>query len=114
MEVLLPFCRANLPSEIECNAMIQKRVDGNDADAINHLGMRYLDGDEDSGIKKDTDKAFELFHRAAELGSSLAYNNLGTMYYNGEGVSKDEAKAKQYLEKAAIAGCAASRLNRHY
>jgi hypothetical protein len=29
---------------------------------------------------------------------------LGVIYYNGEGVSKDETKAKQYFEEAAMAG----------
>jgi TPR repeat protein len=75
-----------------------------------NLGIMYLNGD---GIKKYVDKAkaFELFHRAAELGSSQAYNTLGAMYFNGDGVNKDETKANYYFEKAAMRGFAASRFN---
>jgi TPR repeat protein len=50
------------------------------------------------------DKAIKLFHRAAELGSALAYCRLGINYKIGVGVSKDETKARQYYEKSAVAG----------
>jgi hypothetical protein len=106
-----PFCRASVPNRKEGIEMMKKRADDNDSDAMCNLGMRYLDGDEFLSIKKDTDKAAKLFHRAAELGSSKGYTNLALMYYNGEGVSKDESKAKQYYEKGAMAGSVLSRFN---
>jgi TPR repeat protein len=86
-------------------------VDANDTDAICNLGGMYLNGHEGSGIKKDVDKAVELLHRAAELGSAEAYHNLGSLYHKGEGVNKDEKKAKQYYEKGVMAGCPDSRLH---
>jgi TPR repeat protein len=89
--------------------MLKKRVDSNDANAICSLGGMYLEGSEDFSIKKDIYKADKLFHRAAELGSAAAYLNLGIIYYNGDGVSKDKAKAKQYYEKGAMTGCVTSR-----
>jgi hypothetical protein len=54
-----PFCRAELPSAKECTAMLEKRVDANDAEAICELGHLYLDGVEPRSIKKDIYKAVE-------------------------------------------------------
>jgi TPR repeat protein len=104
-----PFCRAVKPSAKECIEMMQKRVDSNDADAINQLGQLYSYGDECYSIKKNMGKAVKLYHRSAELGSAEAYHNMGVMYARGDGVSKDETKAKQYFEKGAIGGCNDSR-----
>jgi TPR repeat protein len=91
--------------------MLEKRVDSNDVDAIYQFARLYLDGHEVLGITKDTDKAVEFFHRAAELGSVKAYSYLGLSHVRGGCVSKDDAKAKQYFEKAAMAGDADSRFN---
>jgi len=49
-------------------------------------------------------KALELWHRAAELGSSDAYYNIGIAYDSGLGVERDEKKANHYYELAAIRG----------
>jgi TPR repeat protein len=62
-------------------------------------------------IEKDMGKAIKLFHRAAELGSGQANWTLGVMYDKSDGVSKEEAKARQYYEKGAMAGDVTSRLN---
>jgi TPR repeat protein len=104
-----PFCRADLPTAEGYLKMLEKRVDVNDSDAIYNLGMRYFEGDEVLSIKKDIDEAIKLLHRAANLGSADAYYNLGVLYHKGEGVNKDKIKAKQYLEKAAMAGSAKAR-----
>jgi TPR repeat protein len=103
-----PFCRAELPSTaLEYIKQLEKRVDGNDFDAIFQLGIHYLHGNK--GMTKDLDKTVKLHHRAAELGSSDACHNLALRYYQGDGVSKDETKGQQYFEKGAMAGCASSR-----
>ncbi|EJK55620.1 hypothetical protein THAOC_24633 [Thalassiosira oceanica] len=47
-------------------AMIRKRVDKRDADAIDYLGKKYCHGK--LGLKKDVPRAIELFTEAAELG----------------------------------------------
>jgi TPR repeat protein len=60
-------------------------------------------------IKKDIDKAVKLLLHAAELGSAQAYYNLGHIHVGG--INKDEAKAEQYFEKVAMAGCADSRFD---
>jgi tetratricopeptide (TPR) repeat protein len=106
-----PFCRAAMPSAKEYIKMLGKRVDVNDSKATYELGYVYYDVDEQLSVEKDVDKAVELFHRAADLGSAEAYHDLGVMYADGDGVIKDETKAKHYFEKAAIRGCQKSRFN---
>ncbi len=51
-------------------------------------------------------EAYAWFLRAAEAGLPDAMSNVGVMLYNGTGCPKDEAKAHQWLEKAAAAGVA--------
>ncbi len=42
--------------------------------------------------------------KAAELGGTLAQNNLGRMYYNGEGVAQDYVEAAKWYRMAAEQG----------
>ena len=44
--------------------------------------------------------AKSLFERAAELGTAAAMNNLGVLYFNGIGVSRDIGIARDWFEKA--------------
>jgi TPR repeat protein len=43
-------------------------------------------------------------HPLAEQGDANAQNNLGVLYYNGEGVPQDYVQARQWFEKAAVQG----------
>ena len=52
-----------------------------------------------------------MFHRAVELGDTDAYNNIGALYNNGEGVEVDKEKANHYYELGAIKGSASARHN---
>jgi TPR repeat protein len=106
-----PICRARQPPPKEYVKMLEKWADANDANAVNLLGMKYLNGDYDSSIKKDTVKALTFLQRAADLGSAPACRSLGVMYEIGHGVIKDEAKSKQYYEKCAMAGDVVARFN---
>ena len=81
---------------------MKKRVEGDDAVAIDQLGCDYRDGD--VGLRQDYDKANELWLRAGELGQATAYTNLGVAYAKGEGVEKNMKKAKYYFELAAMGG----------
>ena len=47
----------------------------------------------------------------AELGAADAQNNLGVMYYNGEGVPLDHVEAVRWYRLAADQGFAAAQLN---
>lgn len=58
----------------------------------------YLEGS--AGIT-DHSKAFELFTKAAELGSVQAVHHLGVMYEYGAGVQQDYKQAAKYYKAAA-------------
>ena len=62
-------------------------------------------------MPQDHSKAFELWHRSAELGNADSYHNIGHAYNNGEGVERDEKKATYYYELAAMGGVADARYN---
>ena len=57
-------------------------------------------------IKEATTKLREVeaYRKAADQGDSDAQNNLGNMYYNGEGVPKDAVQAGSWYRKAAGQG----------
>ena len=61
--------------------------------AENSLGLRYFQGDETNGVKRDEKQAFRWFSRAAEHGSLAAQAKLGFLYWGGRGVSKDVNQA---------------------
>lgn len=50
--------------------------------------------------KPEIDKALECYKKATKLGSATAYEKLGYMYNNGEGVEQDCDKANEYYEKS--------------
>jgi len=45
-----------------------------------------------------------LFQKACDDGIAKGCNNLGVMYYNGQGVKQDFAKAKELYGKACDMG----------
>ncbi|CAB4474384.1 unnamed protein product [Rhizophagus irregularis] len=56
------------------------------------------------GIEKSESEAFKYFAEAAENGVIIGMYNVGHMYYNGIGCTKDIEKAKNYIELAAYNG----------
>ena len=106
-----PFCRTPFPPDDDASklAMIQKRVDKGDAEAIKLLGDMYYNGE--LGLAKDITKAIRLWTEAAELGSLIAHSQLGLRYYNGIGVEEDKPMAIHHWQQAAIKGCVFSRLD---
>ncbi|EJK73915.1 hypothetical protein THAOC_04440 [Thalassiosira oceanica] len=83
-------------------AMIQKRVCKRDAEAINHLGLKYFHGG--LGLPKDVPRAIELWTESAELGSVDAHSNLGGLYYIGKGVEGDKPRGIRHWQQAAMKG----------
>ena len=72
---LCPFCRLLTPAtDKEIIKRIMKRVEVDDARAINQLGSGYCLGEK--GLSRDYAKAVELWHRAAELGHVAAYHSI--------------------------------------
>lgn len=92
-----PFCRILAPtSEKEIVKRYRKRMELSDCNAIFDLGCFYRDGWH--GFTQDNDKAFEYYHRAAELGCSEAVTNVAVAYHYGRNVERDGKKARQYWE----------------
>ena len=67
-----------------------------------YLGLCYAKG---FGVKKDMDKAFEWYGKAAEKGNAKAMLDLAVYCYaEGKGVKNDEQKAFELIQKAADKG----------
>ena len=110
IEEKCPFCRTPVPtSDKEYTERLQKRVEVHDTEAIVKLGNYYHSGED--GFPQDDVKAFELYHRAGELGNVEAYCNVGYAYDFGHGVDIDEKKATHYYKLAAIGGNVNARYN---
>ena len=65
--------------------------------ALYQLGRAYA-------ARQQMKEAAAAYRKAADKGSSAAMVELGTLLTNGSGVAKDEAQARQWLERAAAAG----------
>eukprot|EP00986_Skeletonema_menzelii_P015044 scaffold10944_cov132-Skeletonema_menzelii.AAC.2 len=100
-----PFCRKAAPkTDEECIEELMKRVEANDPLAMCFMGTeRCNEGDYKS--------AFEYWTKAAALGDVQAHFHLSTLYYDGQGVEKDEKKELHHLEEAAIGGSPHARHN---
>ena len=110
MIIRCPFCRTQLPSDDASRlAMVRKRVDKGDANAITFLAENYYNGNR--GLTKDVPQAIELWTEAAELGSAQAQYALGSRYYFGDGVEKDTQRGIRLWQQAAMKGCVPSRHN---
>ncbi|WP_448213692.1 tetratricopeptide repeat protein [Colwellia sp. MEBiC06753] len=78
------------------------------APAQYQVGLMHKNG---WGMKKDLNKAFELFSLAAEQNYPDAQFELALMYTEGEPVAKDSKKAFEYTQKAADKGLASAQFN---
>ena len=105
-----PFCRTPLPPDDASKlAMVQRRVDKGDMEAINVLAERFYTGD--LGLTKNVPRAIELWTKAEELGSIDAHHILGIAHYSGDGVEEDKPRGVRHWQLAAMEGCADSRNN---
>ena len=109
-QILCPFCRTPAPSsDGEWMERIKQRAEGNDKEAIYNLGCCYNYGR--YGLRRNQRKAMKLYLRAGELGHVGAYCNIAVAYRDGEGMVRDEKKAKHYYELAAMGGDVNARHN---
>jgi tetratricopeptide (TPR) repeat protein len=93
------FCREPTPnSDEKARKQAMKRImKHNDPVAMTQMGkIHYGEG--------NFVKALDYWTKAAELGDVAGIFCLGSMYFQGEGVEKDEKKAVYHLEQAAIGG----------
>lgn len=103
-----PFCRALVSSSNkERFRLTKKRMDCGDSDAFVMMGSVYYQGTKE--VKRDFEKATELWHKAVDLESDLAHYYLGVAYANGQGVEKDEDKSLYHYRRAAISGVLVAR-----
>jgi uncharacterized protein len=78
---------------------LQQAAAAGSAEAMNNLGMLYLNG---WGVGLDYAKAFEGFLRAANLGDSHAMMEVGRLYLK-KGTLKDEEEGFGWLNRAYTA-----------
>ena len=72
------------------------------ASAFVAVGAYLLNGRPGKGIERDTGRAFEMFSYAAtEFGDVHAQYNLGLMYLEGAGITKDVRRGARWLRLAA-------------
>ena len=115
MKKWCPFCRLPTPnSSKEHLKRLKKRIKLDDAEALFRLGNGYGYGL--WGLRVDRDKAFELWSKAAELGSIEAHDKIAKAYKNGfvEGVELGSMafnKAHHHCQLAAVAGHEMARHN---
>jgi TPR repeat protein len=75
----------------------------NNVRAMDLLGNIYRKGVPNL-LEPNHEEAFRLFSRAAEMGYLDAQGNLGVLYINGQGVTKDEKKAVSLFQDGAEKG----------
>ena len=82
---------------------VKKAAEQNLPDAVNDYATFILNP-LTKNTKPNPSMAFELFERAAELGSSHAMVNLGDMYRDGVGTAMDLEMARTSYDRALAAG----------
>jgi hypothetical protein len=103
-----PFCNAEKVCKTygESVAEMMKRVEAQDAGAMNQLAQNYYFGGSD--LQQDPAKAMELWKQAVALGSSQAHFYLAEAYHHD---LEDLKKAQFHYEAAAVAGHEVARCN---
>ena len=79
---------------------------GNRGDPLadGYLGMLHWLGK--AGLQANADEAVKHFRRAAHAGDVIAQVNLALAHLSGVGAARDEAAARDWLDKAAAQDCA--------
>jgi len=75
----------------------EKAIEAGIKEAYNNLGTLYLKA---LGMKKNEQKAFELFSQGTQNGDGAAQVNMAVLYAWGQTVSHDKIKAYENLKKA--------------
>jgi putative methionine-R-sulfoxide reductase with GAF domain len=81
-----------------------------DPAAENALGLLYIAGDQKQGITPNDSTAAHWFTQAAEHGSVPAQSKLGSLYWGGRGLPKDDSQAYFWAVLARAAGDDASKV----
>jgi putative methionine-R-sulfoxide reductase with GAF domain/Tfp pilus assembly protein PilZ len=88
---------------------LRELASGGDSAAQNAMGLLYSVGDDKQGITRDEAEAARWFTKAAEHGSVPAQSKLGSLYWGGRGVVKDDNHAYFWTVLARASGDDASK-----
>ncbi len=94
MRYLLAICLVVLPA----SASYAERADISHQERLYRLARSYEHAE---GVPRDYDRALNLYCQAAQEGSSKAAFNIGWMYLNGRGVTRDDNVAAAWFRTAA-------------
>ena len=83
--------------EAEGERLMQAAASNGNKKANDYLGIYY-------NSKKDYNKALKYFNAAGQDHIPYAYTMIGGMYESGHGVKKDQPKAREYYQRAALLG----------
>lgn len=90
----------------EALAWLEKALDSPNKDVVREaacrMGKIYLHGDDH--VPVDGDKAETFFQKAADMGSAQGMYLLSGLYDEDVGLKPDQAKSREWLQKAAKAG----------
>src|ERR1700722_11792575 len=81
-------------------ALFQKSAAVGRADAMDHLGLLYRDG---QGVTQDYGEARAWFQNAIDAGAPSGMIDMGWLSENGWGVAQDYEKAQEWYRKATEA-----------
>jgi TPR repeat protein len=88
----------NIPNSLKAFKWMNLAANTNDPNALHNIGWWYDHGF--GHIKEDNDKALEYYNKAFwELGLGRSGGRLSEIYLSGDGVAKNEVKAREILEK---------------
>lgn len=102
-KILLTLCTLLLAftASAQYSADLLKKANSGDADAMNLIGYKYMQGD---GVQQDYVTVMEWFQKAADKGNASAMIWVGLLFFNGQGVAQDYSKAMEWFRKAAANG----------
>lgn len=95
--LLTPALAAPTPPAVPELQKLQDDASSGNTEAMNKLAYRYFIG---AGFAQDSSKAFELFRKSAEAGYAPAMINAARCYRDGDGVPKNEQRAREWMQRA--------------
>ncbi len=99
----------NLSIDAANFSQLQELASKGNAGAQNALGLFYSTGDEKQGIRRNETEAARWFAKAAEQGNVSAQSKLGSLFWSGRGVPKDDTRAYFWTVLARANGDEASK-----
>lgn len=82
------------------NQELEQLIEQKDMEATCEMAERCLNGTQ--GVERNLNRAYQLFHRGENAGSTRAYQGLAFMYEHGILFAQNIPLAKEYYAKAGI------------